>query len=234
MQLFIGSLISETEAQLSEEESWHCVKVLRHKEGDDIHVMDGKGNFYRGRIISANPKNCLVKIEERTHKEFRLPYQLHIAIAPTKNIDRIEWFAEKAVEIGISKISFIQTKNSERKVIKTDRIHKIVESAAKQSMQAWIPEVSEMLPLKEFIKDAGAAQKLIAHCQSSDLPYFARQIEHKGEILFLIGPEGDFTIEEIKLATESGFAEVNLGSSRLRTETAALYVCNALAVMASL
>jgi 16S rRNA (uracil1498-N3)-methyltransferase len=235
VQLFIGHILSTTEAALSEDESWHCVKVLRHKTGDAITMMDGKGNYYSCTIIDANPKKCSLRINSSDFLKDPVPYKLHIAIAPTKNIDRIEWFVEKAVEIGIGEISFIHCKNSERRIIKTDRVEKIVESACKQSLQRYLPKVNELKDFAVFLKDTPVSENnFIAHCQISGLPQYTKLVKPKGDVLFLIGPEGDFTMSEVTLAKERGFKELSLGTNRLRTETAALFVCNAMAVLSSL
>ena len=232
MQLFIGHPVSETEAFLSEEESWHCVKVLRHKAGDPIAMIDGKGGFYKTTLAEANQKRCSLRIESKGFSEPLRKYKLHIAIAPTKNIERIEWFVEKAVEIGIDEFSFIICKNSERKVIKIDRVHKIVESAVKQSLQRYLPKVNDAVDYSSFIKQTNADdQKHIAHCQTPGLPLFTKQFKASGSNLILIGPEGDFTVNEVNAAKEAGYSEVSLGENRLRTETAALYACNAFSVI---
>jgi 16S rRNA (uracil1498-N3)-methyltransferase len=235
VQLFIGHILSETEAALSEDESWHCIKVLRHKAGDPITMMDGKGSYYSCTLLDPNPKKCILAINTVDFRENTILYDLHIAIAPTKNIDRIEWFVEKAVEIGIREISFINCKNSERKIIKLDRIQKIVESACKQSLQRYIPQLNELADYTPFIKNIPVGtHAYIAHCQTKDLPHYTTLVKPAGKLLFLIGPEGDFTMNEVTLAMEHGCKELSLGANRLRTETAALFVCNAMSVLASL
>ena len=232
MQLFIGHPVSETEAFLSEEESWHCVKVLRHKAGDVIAMIDGKGGFYKTILTEANQKKCSLRIESKEFSEPSRKYKLHIAIAPTKNIERIEWFVEKAVEIGIDEFSFIICKNSERKIIKIDRIHKIVESAVKQSLQRYLPKINDAIDFTTFLKQTNTNdQKFIAHCQTPGLHLFTKQFKASGSSLVLIGPEGDFTMNEVNAAKEAGFGEISLGENRLRTETAALYACNAFSVL---
>ena len=231
MQLFIGSEVDGKILLLTEEESWHCAKVLRKKNGDEIWVMDGKGNLYRAKISSDNPKGILLEIVSKEKKTNPRDYHLHIAIAPTKNIDRIEWFVEKAVEIGIDEISFLQCKNSERKIIKIDRIQKIVESAAKQSLQYYLPKINEMVDYPKFIlQNFETSKKYIAHCNAVNLPFIGNCIEKASNSLVLIGPEGDFTIDEVEGAKQLGFKEISLGKSRLRTETAALYAANVFSV----
>lgn len=234
MQLFIGSELDATTLFLTEEESWHCAKVLRKKNGDILSVIDGKGNLYSGKIVSDNPKKILLSIET---KETKLPernYKLHMAIAPTKNIDRIEWFVEKAVEIGVDEISFLQCKNSERKILKIDRIQKIVESAVKQSLQFYIPKVNDLITYQKFIEQQDVYHsKFIAHCQTTNLPFLTKILKPQQDSLVLIGPEGDFTIEEVNLAKSVSFQEISLGNTRLRTETAALYAVNAFSVLSN-
>lgn len=231
MQLFIGSEIDSTTLMLTEDESWHCVKVLRKKSGDEISVMDGKGNLYQAKIRIDNPKKIVLDIISKENKPALRNYRLHVAIAPTKNIDRIEWFVEKAVEIGIDEISFLLCKNSERKIIKTDRIQKIAESASKQSLQYYLPKINAMLEYTKFIQQFAAVKnKYIAHCNTSNLPFIGKLVDTKSDSLVLIGPEGDFTIEEVEKTKAAGFQEISLGKTRLRTETAALYAVNLFSV----
>lgn len=233
MQLFIGSELDENTLVLTEDESWHCAKVLRKKNGDLLSVIDGIGNLYQAKIVSDNPKKILLTIES---KEIKLPsrkYKLHLAIAPTKNIDRIEWFVEKAVEIGVDEISFLQCKNSERKILKIERIQKIVESAVKQSIQFYMPKVNDLQAFQKFIEGKNYDSKFIAHCQTPQLPYLGSLITKETNSLILIGPEGDFTMEEVSLAKNFGFQEISLGESRLRTETAALYAVNIFSVLSN-
>ncbi|MBS1634525.1 MAG: 16S rRNA (uracil(1498)-N(3))-methyltransferase [Bacteroidetes bacterium] len=230
MNIFFAN-ISGKEATMSEEESWHCVKVLRKKAGDPVTVIDGKGQRGEGIIAMAHPKQCTITLHETRFFEPNRNYRLHIAIAPTKNIDRIEWFVEKAVEIGIDEISFVQCKNSERTVIKTDRIHKIAESAVKQSLQYYMPEVNDMIPYGQFMEHAGADLCFIAHCEEDQKRDFKTCPQAGKSHLVLIGPEGDFTPVEIEQALKKNFVPVSLGENRLRTETAGLYVCNTLAVV---
>lgn len=232
MNTFFG-IIQNNAAILNEEESLHCVKVLRHKVGDTIQVIDGMGTRAVGVIEAAHAKQCAVSL---THKE-TVPkdrnYTLHIAIAPTKNIERIEWFVEKAVEIGIDEISFIKSKNSERTVIKDDRTRKVAESAVKQSRQAYIPKLNSLTDVKEFIKTNSSDVKLIAHCEEDIKQNIKDYIVPGKSFSILIGPEGDFTKDEIQLALQAGYIPVSLGNSRLRTETAGLYAAGAFAIVNS-
>jgi len=230
MNTFFG-IIQNNAAILNEEESLHCVKVLRHKVGDTICVIDGNGTRAIGKIEAAHAKQCAVSLSQKEVVAKTRNYYLHIAIAPTKNIERIEWFVEKAVEIGVDEITFIRSKNSERTVIKDDRIRKVAESAVKQSQQAYIPKINSLTEFKDFMKTATADIKLIAHCEEDKKENIKNYIVSDKSHLALIGPEGDFTKEEIEQALSANFKPVALGDNRLRTETAGLYVCGALAVI---
>ena len=233
MHLFYTPDITIDTYTLNEEESKHCVRVLRLNEGDKIQLIDGVGGLYQAVIIDNNPKRCSVKILE-SKKEFgKRNWQLHIAIAPTKNMDRLEWFVEKATEMGIDEISLIDCKNSERTIVKNERIQKVVISAIKQSLKAYLPKLNEVVDYKKFIASVKdfKGEKFIAHCQSAGLPHIKSKYSPKKNALILIGPEGDFTIDEVKFALENGFKEISLGESRLRTETAALFACAAINIL---
>jgi 16S rRNA (uracil1498-N3)-methyltransferase len=230
MNTFFG-IIQNNVAILNEDESLHCVKVLRHKVGDMIQVIDGKGIRAIGKIEAAHAKQCAVSlIEKETVKQTR-PYYLHIAIAPTKNMDRIEWFTEKATEMGVDEISFLKCKNSERTVVKIDRIVKVAESALKQSQQAFMPKINEIQEYKEFIKTNASDVKLIAHCEKESKQHIKQFIAPNKSYTILIGPEGDFNTQEIKDALALNYTPTSLGNSRLRTETAGVFACNAFAVL---
>ncbi|MCW3077154.1 MAG: Ribosomal small subunit methyltransferase [Bacteroidetes bacterium] len=230
MNIFIAS-IENNVAVLTPEESWHCAKVLRKKSGDKIDVIDGKGSFYQGILNLVSEKKCVANILSGPVAQKKRSYYLHLAIAPTKQMDRIEWMIEKAVEIGIDEISFIQCKNSERIVIKHERISKIVESAVKQSLQAYLPKVNELVSFREIVELKKTDLNFIAHCFEGDKQHIKR-IQFKGKsTLVLIGPEGDFNQEEVTLAQQKGFTGINLGDNRLRTETAGLYVCQAASIL---
>lgn len=232
MNTFFG-IIQNNVAILNEDESLHCVKVLRHKVGDIIQVIDGAGMRAIGKIEAAHAKQCAVSLTNKELVPKNRNYYLHIAIAPTKNIERIEWFVEKAVEIGVDEITFIRCKNSERTVVKDDRTRKVAESAVKQSKQAYLPKLNSVIDFNPFIKSAIADCKLIAHCEEHTKQNIKQYISTNQSTLVLIGPEGDFSKDEITLATDLNFIPVALGNSRLRTETAGLYVCNAFAVINS-
>lgn len=229
MNIFIAT-INHTTGILNQEESWHCAKVLRKKPGDAIGLIDGKGHFYEGQLSSVSEKQCTATITSGPRAQAQRPYSLHLAIAPTKQIDRVEWMVEKAVEIGIDEISFMQCKNSERTAMKPERMIKIVESAVKQSLQSYIPKVNGLLPFKEVIAKA-ADQKLIAHCFEAEKTAIKAIDFRNKSSLILIGPEGDFTREEADLALAGGFTAITLGHNRLRSETAGLYVCQAAALL---
>lgn len=229
MNTFFG-IIQNNAAILNEDESLHCIKVLRHKVGDIIQVIDGNGTRAIGKIEAAHAKQCAVSLTEKEVVTQSRNYKLHIAIAPTKNIERTEWFVEKAVEIGIDEISFIKCKNSERTVIKDDRLKKVAEAAVKQSQQAFIPKLNSLIDFKDFIKKDSSVVKLIAHCEKESKQHIKQYITTNKSFTILIGPEGDFTKDEIALALSSTYLPVALGDSRLRTETAGLFACNALAV----
>jgi len=231
MNSFIASF-ENTIATLTSDESWHCTKVLRNKIGDKIHVIDGKGSHADAIIELVSEKKVIAKIISNITKENHRPYQLNIAIAPTKNLDRIELMVEKMVEIGVDEISFLLCKNSERKVIKIERIKKIVESAVKQSFQSFIPPVNEITELNAFIRSNNANQKLIAHCNSDENKISISSINFKNKkTVILIGPEGDFTAQEISEAEKNGFKSIDLGSTRLRTETAGIYASIAVSLL---
>ncbi len=232
MNTFFG-IIQNNAAILNEDESLHCVKVLRHKVGDLIQVIDGMGIRATGKIEAAHAKQCAVSLIEKQFIKPTRNYKLHVAIAPTKNIERIEWFVEKAVEIGIDEISFIKCKNSERTVVKDDRIKKVAEAALKQSHQVYMPKINSMIDFKEFIKKDVSDIKLIAHCEKESKQHLKQFIKLNQSYTLLIGPEGDFSKDEIIFASQAFYLPVALGDSRLRTETAGIYGCNAFSVINS-
>lgn len=210
---------------LPEEESQHAVKVLRLQTGDAMTVVDGVGGYYEARITHPHPKHCEFEIVKSIAGFGKRDYKLHIAIAPTKNIERLEWFIEKATEIGIDEITPIICRFSERKIIKEDRLEKIIVSAAKQSVKAYFPKLNPLCTFDELLKSHKASQKFIAHCYEEDKKLLQNEIQKSSDILILIGPEGDFSKEEVQKAIASGFVPVSLGDSRLRTETAGVVAC---------
>jgi 16S rRNA (uracil1498-N3)-methyltransferase len=234
MPLFYTPDIAGKTYTLSEEESKHCVRVLRLAEGDAVHLTDGRGAWHTARITAAAPKRCEVEVVDTQLDHGRRPYALTMAVAPTKNNDRYEWFLEKATEIGIDRIVPLETARSERRTYKTERGNKLIESAMKQSLQAWHPQLDGLTALAEVVKMPFDGDKFIAHCEESGDKILLRDAVHRGvPTLILIGPEGDFAPEEIRLAREHGFQEISLGNSRLRTETAAIAACLTVAVMNS-
>lgn len=225
--LFYQPAIESGVHYLDPEESRHATKVLRKKAGDTIHVTDGQGNLYTCTITDPRPDKCafiIQSVEQEKKKSFRI----HIAIAPTKNPDRIEWFVEKAVEVGIDEISFIECDNSERTSVKLERIEKLAMSAMKQSLKFHFAKINSIKQLGDFIKTVAAAEKYIAYVDQSNPDQLARVANPSGDYLVLIGPEGDFSPAELGLAIETGFKKVALGPSRLRTETAGLVACHTL------
>ena len=230
MELFYSRDIEGGVCRLDQDESGHCIKVLRHRSGDEISVIDGCGTLYRCRITSDSHKGVEAVVLDSEEGWGGHPYRLHLAVCPTKSNDRFEWFAEKACEIGFDELSPIIGEHSERKVLKNQRVEKILVSAAKQSLKAAVPSVNEPVSVKEFIKAAANESdtlKLIAYCfEDERVP--RRSIKEvigtfKGtDIIVMIGPEGDFSHSEAEAALAAGFIPVHLGESRLRTETAAL------------
>ena len=230
MQIFYTPDIA-FRAELPEEEAGHCIRVLRLTEGDEILLTDGKGMFYKAAISRAHPKHCEVDILESWQQPALWNFQLHIAVAPTKNIDRMEWFAEKATEIGIDAITCLNCRFSERKEVKPARLEKILVSAMKQSQKATLPVLTGMTDFCTFVTQPFDGRKFIAHCEEGDKKLL-KQLYQPGEnALVLIGPEGDFSPEEIELALKNGFLPISLGESRLRTETAALVACHTIHVL---
>ena len=208
--------------ELSEEDSGHAVRVLRHREGDEVTVVDGLGRFYRCAIAAAHPKYCQLQILEVT-EERHWPYRVELAIAPTKNLDRMEWWIEKATEMGLDAFIPLKTRFSERKELKTDRLRRIAVSAMKQSLKATLPEVREMTDIQVFLKEPFEGQKFIAHCMKDEpRKLLSHEVKPGTAVRVLIGPEGDFSPEEVSLAIQQGYVPVSLGEQRLRTETAAL------------
>jgi len=217
--------------QLPETEAHHCVKVLRMQEGDALWLTDGKGFFYRTEIAEIHSNRCCVNLLETIPQPPLWKGTIEIALAPTKNTDRIEWFAEKATEIGIDAISFFRCRFSERKEMSTERIRKIMISAMKQSEKALLPVVNAIIDFKEFIRQDFDGQKFIAHCHPDEKMLLAQAYQVNENVRILIGPEGDFSEDEISLSKKYGFIPVSLGTSRLRTETAALTACQTLHIV---
>jgi 16S rRNA (uracil1498-N3)-methyltransferase len=229
MQLFYTSKISENDSNFSfdKDESKHIVKVLRKKIGDSFHITNGKGWLFEAELSRADAKHCAVNILSKSFQAKR-DYNLHLAVAPTKMNDRYEWFLEKATEIGIDTITPIICDHSERKVVKTDRFEKIIQSAMKQSLQSYLPVLNAPISFKDFIYKQHTCIKCIAHCEETNRKSLKSQLKQKEDYLILIGPEGDFSVKEIEMALQHGFIPVTLGETRLRTETAAIAACHSI------
>lgn len=226
MQLFYAPDLEPPVHTLDEEESRHCIRVLRLGRGDWIHLTDGRGNLYRAEIIEADPRRCTVRVVE-TQSEFeRMPYRLVMAVAPTKNPDRFEWFLEKATEVGVTRIIPLETVHSERRSFKPQRGEKVITAAMKQSLKAYRPELSPLTAFREAVAEPFEGRSLIAHCEAAHSArgkrFLPRTIRPGESVRIFIGPEGDFSPEEIDLALAHGFEEITLGPQRLRTETAAV------------
>lgn len=230
MNLFYSNHIEDSTAFLNESESHHCIKVLRMKKGDGIYFIDGAGGYYTGVLETDNPRGCKISIMESKKNYEKRPYFLHIAIAPTKNAERFEWFVEKATEIGVDKITPLICEHSERKTLRPDRVEKVVLSAVKQSVKAWIPEIAPLETMSDFIrKEHSLTENFIAHCGEGMKTSLLLAEGQRSSYLVLIGPEGDFSEKEILLAQSFGFIPVSLGESRLRTETAGVVAAQIIA-----
>ena len=226
MHVFYTPDIDSSEYSLNEEESKHCLKVLRLGLGDVVHLIDGRGGFYEAEIIGEGKRNVQLRVTQSTQEYQKRNHHLHIAVAPTKNIDRLEWFLEKATEIGIDEITPVICERSERKIIKEDRLNKVITSAVKQSLQAYHPLLNPQIAFTDFLKKECDSIKMIAHCIDEETRQYINQVARPHQrYLILIGPEGDFSPKEIELALQNGFKPLTLGNTRLRTETAALAAC---------
>ncbi|MEJ2163653.1 MAG: 16S rRNA (uracil(1498)-N(3))-methyltransferase [Robiginitalea sp.] len=215
---------SVTQFSFSAEESKHIVKVLRKKEGDSLRITNGRGFLFMAQITIADPKRCQGKIIE-ARKSIPARYSLHLAVAPTKRLERFQWFLEKATEIGIGEITPILCKRSERHKVSRERLERVMQEAMKQSLRTFLPKLNAPLPYETFLKEKHPSLRFIAHCEEDEKLDLKRRVAPDNDVLILIGPEGDFTREEIGMAYEGGFLPVSLGESRLRTETAALVSC---------
>jgi 16S rRNA (uracil1498-N3)-methyltransferase len=222
MNLFYTPDIDSDIYSLNEEESRHCRLVLRLREGDPVHLTNGKGTMFESRILDSRSKLVTVEIVSRTDNYNRRDYRLHMAVAPTKNIDRFEWFLEKATEIGVDEFTPLLCEHSERRQIRTDRLFKVITSAVKQSLKAYHPVLNEMTDFNEFISRERQGGKYIAHLEENDPVLLKEVFEKTQEVTILIGPEGDFSSGEISKGIKQGYLCVSLGNSRLRTETAAI------------
>jgi 16S rRNA (uracil1498-N3)-methyltransferase len=213
---------------LTEEESAHAIRVLRLETGDEITLVDGKGGRYRANIVGTQRQRCEAEIVEHQPEYGQRPYRLHIGIAPTKNIDRFEWFIEKATEIGIDEITPLLCERSERKQVHTERLQRIVIAAMKQSEKAYLPQLNAMTPYHQWLETITTGHCYIAHCNEGDRQSLKAAYQAGWEAVVAIGPEGDFSIREVSRAIACGFKEISLGTSRLRTETAGVAACHSL------
>lgn len=231
MQVFYFSDAQLGLNYMPEEESKHMVKVLRMRQNEAVYVIDGKGNLYEGHISGLHPRQCEIELTKINPAFEQRNYHLHMAISPLKNMDRFEWFVEKAVEIGVDEITPLLCHRTERDRINMERLDRIVESAMKQSLKAYKPGMNALTRFSSFITEPYEGKKLIAHCTTLDKAYILSQLTRRERVLILIGPEGDFTEEEVTLAFNNGFQGIDLGKSRLRTETAGLAACLAVSLV---
>ena len=230
MQIFVASNYEIEQGELNEIESKHCIRVLRKKPGDEIKITNGRGDLLTGRITNISSKKCNYELINKIHYP-KTTAPLHIGIAPTKNNDRFEWFLEKVTEIGVDEITPIICQNSERKVIKIDRLNKILVAAMKQSLKAHLPKLNKAVSWKEFIKQKFNTDRFIAHCGQGRKTPLKQWLKPQQDVMILIGPEGDFSDTEVREAMGSGFVPVSLGKSRLRTETAAVAACHTISLI---
>ena len=237
MQLFFSENITNNTIILDEIESKHCIKVLRYKIGDKIYVVDGKGNYYEGTVLSIENKICSIKIKNLIKNFDKKTYYIHIAISPLKNQDRLEWFIEKSVEIGIDEITFINCNRTLRKKNRIDRFLKIAKSAMKQTIKASLPKINPVVSYHDFIKNLTINNKFICHLEheiSNDIFSYKNKISKDEKICILIGPEGDFSLKEVEDAYSKGIKPLSLGKNRFRTETAGIIACHLSNIIMSL
>jgi 16S rRNA (uracil1498-N3)-methyltransferase len=234
MQLFYTQQIIENIAILEGDEWQHCIKTLRKRVGEQVLLIDGVGHYYETELIEITKKNASLKILRKEERPLPWDFHIHLAIAPTKNMDRLEWFVEKAIEIGINEITPIQCRYSERKNLRLDRLEKIALSAAKQSHKFVLPRLNELTDFSSFLETNNSIQRFIAHCYEDKLPHLKTQFQYSTgtSVLVMIGPEGDFSEIEVKEALSVGYQAIGLGKSRLRTETAGIVACHSLQLSA--
>ncbi len=229
MDFFFSNDINNQTIILDNYESRHCIKVMRHKVGDLIKIVDGLGNLYSGNLVSFDKNSCTIQINDKTENYKKTNQHIHIGISPIKNQDRLEWFIEKSVEIGIDEITLIDCDRTLRKKIKIDRLNKIAITAMKQSLKAYIPKINDVISVNDFIMYNQNSSKFICHLDNDDrrdVFYYRDDIKKYKNVSILIGPEGDFSASEIELAIDNNFLCVTLGNSRLRTETAGVVACH--------
>jgi len=229
MHLFYNSHIQGDSFELEEQESKHAIRVLRLVRDDRVILVDGRGGWYEAAIIDDHPKRCKLQIQSYTPDYRPLSYSLHLAVAPTKNLDRFEWFLEKATEIGISEITPLICRRNERRQVKYERLEKILVSAMKQSLKAYKPKLNKLVAMEEFLRTDHQGTLGIAHCYPLERKGI-KELDHSGTYTLMVGPEGDFTEEEVSRALKAGYLPLHLGDSRLRTETAALYITTAISL----
>lgn len=234
MQLFYNPSLDNSFKQFffSSEESKHIAKVLRKKEGDILYITNGMGYLFEAEILIADPRKCKAQIVSEK-KSIPKRYHLHLAVAPTKMNDRYEWFLEKATEIGVDEITPIICKRSERKVVKQERMQRVLQSAMKQSLQTFLPKLNPVISYEQFMEQQMEGLKFIAHCEEGEKMELKRRAAADKDVTILIGPEGDFSTTEIQMALEKGFVPVSLGNNRLRTETAAIVACSTVVMINS-
>lgn len=230
MHLFYTPDIEGAGYTLNEDESKHCVRVLRLTEGDAVSLIDGKGNFFDAKISEAHPKRCQLEIIDTKPEFGKRDCFVQLAIAPTKNMDRMEWMVEKCTEVGIDAVCLLECDHSERRSAKEDRLEKIAISSMKQSLKAYLPQIKPMVQFKEFVQKCATELKFIAHCDGPRSLLSHLYIKGK-DVTILIGPEGDFSPKEVELAIKQGFVPISLGSSRLRTETAGLVAVHTVSLL---
>lgn len=236
MELYTSPNLADATVELSAEESFHCIKVMRNRVGDRVHVTDGQGNLCECRILEADQRRTVLAPESCQQIPRNTAFRLHIAAAPTKNIDRFEWFLEKATELGMDEVTPLLCEHSERKVLKDEREVKILHAAARQSLRAWFPQWHPLTPFPEFIRQTAPqpALKLIAYCGDELEKQPLREVlqtYRSGPVIILIGPEGDFSSQEIQAAVAAGFVPVTFGTMRMRAETAAVFAAAAAALL---
>ncbi|MEX0966629.1 MAG: 16S rRNA (uracil(1498)-N(3))-methyltransferase [Bacteroidia bacterium] len=232
MNLFFDPNVATNVNQflLNADETHHALKVLRLRSGDEIYITNGKGSIFKGLLMAVAGKEAQIgnlRLEQQQERH----YNIHLALSPVKNLSRVEWLLEKATEIGVSEISFVNCQRTQRSRLRPDRLHKIVVEAMKQSMNAFLPAINEIMPLENYLEREHPEQCFIAHCETGTEQHLARQYKKGKDVTLLIGPEGDFTPDEVALACAKGFAEVSLGDTRLRTETAAFMAVAAVHVL---
>lgn len=228
MYLFYTTEIEGDWATLAEGEARHCAQVLRKQVGDELHFVDGRGGMYKGRLLAVGKKSCRIQVEDKMEVQSPSPVHLHLAVAPTKNIDRFEWFLEKATEIGISAITPLLCQRSERRRLRPERLERVLIAAMKQSLKAQLPVLNPLTTFADFIQNPLLGEGLIAHCIENNKMSLKQTYQAGKDVCILIGPEGDFSSEEVDLALKQGFKAVGLGEARLRTETAALVACHSI------